>query len=140
MRCWSHAAAVVSATAEGTLEGLAHGVPVVAALDGGDAEVSRVSVRGCAGSPWPLEGRTVTAQIEQVARLLRGEVAVEALAAARGAVRIHGDEVEPGFCCAHDRGNRPGARIPGGGRHGGGAGARTRVGGRGSRARRTAAG
>jgi len=94
----AHADVVVTADAGLAIEGLARAVPVVAVA--GEPALDALCARARREHAWPRVAQTVEAQLGEVASILREPPDPVELSAARGFVRIHGDEIEPGFLFA----------------------------------------
>lgn len=94
----AHADVVVTDEADLAIEALSRAIPVVAAV--GAPALDALCARMRRGLQWPRTAPTLQAQLDEVARILREPPNPAELGAARGFIRIHGDEIEPGFLIA----------------------------------------
>jgi hypothetical protein len=93
----SHADAVITAEADIALEAIARARAVVAIVDRDAGPLARLCARMRSEYEWPLVARSLPEQLDRLAGVLGGAVRRDGLAAARGFVRIHGQEIEPAF-------------------------------------------
>lgn len=97
----AHADALVTADATLALEGLARLRPVIALTghafhDSGDGLTALASAMR-QQTEWPWTAASAQESVLRLARVLDGTTHEVSLDAARAFVRVHGDEVEPGF-------------------------------------------
>jgi len=93
----AHVDAVVTWEMDIALEGIARARPVVAVAQDASGKLARFCARMRRDFAWPMVAGSVEEQIDCLAGILNGAWPREGLIAARGGVRIHGSEVEPGF-------------------------------------------
>jgi len=92
----ANADAVIAGEASLVLEGLARAVPVIACADG-RREMTALTEALRAQSEWPWIASSIQDSIGLLGRLFGPGDTRAGLALARGLVRPHGDEIEPGY-------------------------------------------